>query len=139
MKIYTITKFVIILLSSIYILPLNASEINISDAKTKITIKSKTDSKIVFANSIGIVNSNIIQIEDNDYAILSANKYSKSEKIGYPDLPVLRKLMELPQGAEPRIKIISYDLKEYNLLLREFEVLEEKRALFSSMGKVYVL
>lgn len=32
-----------------------------------------------------------------------------------------------------------YDLKEYNLLLREFEVLEEKRALFSSMGKVYVL
>ncbi|WP_456326894.1 DUF835 domain-containing protein [Palaeococcus sp. (in: euryarchaeotes)] len=33
----------------------------------------------------------------------------------------------------------AYDLKEYNLLLREFEVLEEKRALFSSMGKVYVL
>jgi len=116
MKLFTFPKVLMLLLLGIYVLPLNAAEIQISDTKTKLVVKSKSSTKITFSNTIGSINSSIIQIEDIDYSVLSANTYSKSEKIGYPDLPVLRKLMELPQGTEPKVKILSYDLKEYNLV-----------------------
>jgi len=34
---------------------------------------------------------------------------------GTPELPVKRKLIEIPAGAEPQIKILSSNVKEFNL------------------------
>lgn len=115
MKIFTFTKASMLLLLSISLLSLNATEIQVSNSKTKLEVKSKSDFKISLKNSLGSISSSTIQNNNKDYEILEVSAYSKTDKIGYPSLPVLRKLMEIPQGANPKVKILSYDLKEYNL------------------------
>ena len=103
------------ILLSIMIKQIKADEIKISDAKTRLIIESKSNEKIVLKNTIGTINTSIIQNNNEDYVIIGLNSYTKSEKIGYPDLPIKRKLMELPIGADLKVKVLSYDLKEYNL------------------------
>lgn len=115
MKIFTFTKVSMLLLLSISLLSLNATEIQVSNSKTKLEVKSKSDFKISLKNSLGSISSSTIQNNNKDYEILEVSAYSKTDKIGYPSLPVLRKLMEIPQGANPKVKILSYELKEYNL------------------------
>ncbi len=50
-----------------------------------------------------------------DFARLQIAKYTKSNELGFPEMPVRRKLIEIPYGAEPIINIIGYGVKEYSL------------------------
>ena len=115
MKFFTFIRVLMLLFIGINVISLGATEIQISDANTKLAVQSKSDVKISLLNTIGNINTSIIQHENNDYSILEVSAYSKSDKIGYPSLPMLRKLMEIPQGANPKVKIISYNVKEFNL------------------------
>jgi hypothetical protein len=115
MKFYTLIKTLLLFFIGFNVMSVGATEIQVSNAKTRLVINSKSDTKLSLTNTIGKISSSLIQQEGNDYVILEAGSYSKSEKIGYPSLPVLRKLMEIPQGANPKVKILSYDTKEYQL------------------------
>ena len=49
------------------------------------------------------------------FAKLQAVAYDGSNTYGHPQLPVLRKLIEIPLGAQPSVKVISYTVTEYSL------------------------
>lgn len=115
MKFFTFIKTLMLILIGINVISLEAAEIQVSSVKTQLVINSKSDTKISLSSTIGNISSSMIQHENNDYVILETATYTKSEKIGYPSLPVLRKLMEIPQGANPKVEILSYDIKEFQL------------------------
>ena len=111
----TFLKSLIILILVASTINSMAKEIQTSGKKAKLEIESKTDYKLTLSNTIGSFDAGIIQNENTDYSVLSVSAYSKTDKIGYPSLPVLRKMIEIPQSAEAKIKVLSYELKEYNL------------------------
>ena len=92
-----------------------AMEVRTSDKKAKLEIKSKTAFNLVLTNTIGSFDAATIQVENTNYSILTSSTYSKTDKIGFPSLPVLRKIIEVPQSAELKVKVLSYELKEYKL------------------------
>ena len=49
------------------------------------------------------------------FSEIRTNKLMKTFRKGYPDLPVVSKLIEIPVGANINVKIISYDLEVINL------------------------
>lgn len=115
MKKFTFAKHLIIMLITAASISIQATEVKVSNEKTKFTIKSKTDFKLVFTNTVGSFDAGIMQVGNTDYTIINVASCSKTDKIGYPSLPVLRKMIEIPQSAKPKIKVLSYELKEYKL------------------------
>jgi len=113
MKKFTLTTMIVILLLAS--ISLQSKEIKVSDETAKLNVIERTDFGLVLKNTVGSFNYGIIQNEGINYAELNIADYSKTEKIGYPSLPVFRQLIEIPQGASVKVKIISYDLKEYQL------------------------
>jgi len=57
----------------------------------------------------------VVKTTTGEFAKLQAGEYAGSDTYGSPQLPVLRKLIEIPMGAEPTVKIISYTVMEYRL------------------------
>jgi len=113
MKIFTLPMMIaMFLLAST---SLQSKEIKVSDQTATLKVKAKTDFGLVLRNTVGSFNYGIIQNEGTNYTQLKVGDYSKTEKIGYPSLPVIRQLIEIPQGASIKVNIISYDLKEYQL------------------------
>jgi hypothetical protein len=49
------------------------------------------------------------------FSEIRTNKLMKTFRKGYPDLPVVSKLIEIPVGADINVKVISYDLEIINL------------------------
>ena len=123
MKEFTLLKYLIILSIAIGATSMQATEVQVSNNKTKLTLKSKTNINLILKNTVGNFSAETIQVGSTDYSILNATAYSKTDKIGFPSLPVLRKMIEIPQSAEPKVKVLSYELKEYKLA--EFGIEEQ--------------
>ncbi len=115
MKIFTFLKTFLVVAFALLVTTVFSKEIDVSSSKTELKIQSKSASGIAFKNNIEKLVFSVIQNSNTDYSQVSIANYAKSDQIGYPTLPVYRKLMEVPQGARLKVKIISYDLKEYKL------------------------
>ena len=55
-----------------------------------------------------------ITLNGETYAHISIPGSYPSSKIGYPNLPMLNKLIEVPRESEIRVEIIEDNIKEYN-------------------------
>lgn len=115
MKQFTFFKILFLFTFSLFITFTYAKGIDISSSKTELKIQSKSTSGLIFRNNIEKIDFSIIQNSNTDYSQINLANYAKSEQIGYPLLPVYRKLMEVPVGARLKVKILSYNLKEYKL------------------------
>ena len=67
------------------------------------------------SNNISSLTPQLLKTDQGEFVELLINSYSKSNTIGSPQLPVLSKLIEIPEGSIPEVKVISYELKEYKL------------------------
>ena len=118
MRIYTSLAKIIACLLFIPILnfPLNAKDIQTNEeGKTELRLLSQTVDNLKFLNKIGVIGSTVIGTEMGDFARLQIAKFTKSNALGFPELPVRRKLIEIPHGAELVVNIIGYEVKEYSL------------------------
>tara|TARA_Y100001970_G_scaffold91791_1_gene115811 strand:+ start:111 stop:3098 length:2988 start_codon:yes stop_codon:yes gene_type:complete len=64
--------------------------------------------------SISEIDINEIMMEDDVYTNITIPGSFPSTKIGYPNLPMLNKLIEIPKEADVRIEIIQDDKSYYN-------------------------
>lgn len=64
--------------------------------------------------------------------LLSAG-YSKSSSIGDPELPVISRLIEIPAGATPEVRVVSYEVTDYSLA--DFGITDKLFPLQPSMPK----
>ena len=85
------------------------------NGKTSLKIVNSSYGKLQLSNSLAEISTFEVRSEKGVFAKLKATGYVKSLNLGGPELPVKRELIEIPQGAEPIINIISYNVKEYQL------------------------
>jgi hypothetical protein len=88
---------------------LNASGAN------SIKVIENTNSRLQVYNTISSFSQLPVKTDKGEFVQLIINSYSKTNKIGFPQLPVLSKLIEIPDGSTPVVKVISYDIKEFKL------------------------
>jgi hypothetical protein len=93
-----------------------AREIKINPAgRNSTTVLRNTSAHLLVSNTLSSFNSQLLNTGNGEFVALLVDSYSKNNTIGAPQLPVLSKLIEIPEGSTPEVKVISYDLKEYKL------------------------
>ena len=108
----------IIMVSFFILLCLNLfaeNNIKLKDEKTSLKVKENTYTKLRVTSSLNNFTYINVNTPKGIFTELIVPDYGVSNKIGNPKLPVLRKLIEIPQDANIKIKIISYNVEEYNL------------------------
>lgn len=86
-----------------------------NEGKTDLRMISKSETNLQMVNHIGEIGTVVVSTEKGSFSRLILTGYTKSIKTGNPDLPVRRQLIEIPFGAKPKVRIIGYDVREYNL------------------------
>ncbi|MCK9617673.1 MAG: C25 family cysteine peptidase [Lentimicrobiaceae bacterium] len=87
----------------------------IANGKTKLEVKENTYNTLKVENSLSSINFFDVKTEMGNFTELSAEGYTFSMEIGCPKLPVNHKLIEIPFGATADVKVLSYEVKDYNL------------------------
>ena len=88
--------------------------INVS-GKNSTNVLENTFNRLQVSNTISSFNTLWLNTEKGEFVELLAESYAKTNTPGAPQLPVLSKLIEIPAGATPEVKVISYELTEYKL------------------------
>jgi len=68
-----------------------------------------------FNASFSTINAEEVKSENGDFADISINGYTHTNQIGAPRLPMLRKIISAPLGAQVKAYATSYDLTDFNL------------------------
>ena len=69
-------------------------------------IKASSPTSLHIENTLGILGTMDVSDGQDSFLKLLASGYSKTTVVGSPELPVMRKLMEVPSGAAFRIEIV---------------------------------
>lgn len=100
---------------SVAIFGFTQTQVALNSTKTSAEITQNTDQKLVFTSSLqGFYIANA-KTKDGMYSQIIIPEYYPDNNTGYPELPVMTKLIEVPQNAEFRINIISYDEQTIDL------------------------
>lgn len=83
--------------------------INVNKAnKTKLEITVNTPEKLAIEVSFGSIDIESVKNEAGNFTRLQISKFGKSTIEGYPELPVFRRLIEMPFGSDPIVEITNY-------------------------------
>ena len=84
-----------------------SNEIVVSKGENSFTVKEKTSASFKIYNQLNVINSNIIKTEDGDFTKLTVPYYSTNSDIGTPELPSLKKLINIPSGANISVNVLN--------------------------------
>ncbi len=90
------------------VIPLNGS-------KTALKIKANTDEKLSVVFNHNQINSFSVDTKAGTFDEISISGAVFTNTYGDPKLPVYSKLIEVPQNAELKVKVKSYETEEYKL------------------------
>lgn len=65
--------------------------------------------------SFSNIESELIKTEAGDFSVLKMDKTINNGEIGGPSLPIARKLIAVPFGSTPIVKVVSYTTTDYEL------------------------
>ncbi|MEA5109195.1 MAG: C25 family cysteine peptidase [Lentimicrobium sp.] len=80
-----------------------------------ITLEENAFQGIRVKNSFSSFDFFDVNTDEGLFTEISANGYTFTWEEGSPKLPVMRRLIEIPAGAVPEVRVISYDVREYSL------------------------
>jgi len=110
-----ILKTMLIILMIFCILSLKAGDITVKTGNADLKVKQNTNTKLQLSNSFTKFIYRDVKTNKGIFTQLSIPNYGTSNRVGDPQLPTLRKLIEIPLGANVDVNVISYTLTEYNL------------------------
>jgi len=84
-------------------------------SENRLDVTTSSYLRLQVVNTFNTFSFKTLETNKGVFSQLYASGYSKSNRIGDPELPVLSKLIEIPAGALPEVKVISYTVKEYKL------------------------
>lgn len=84
-------------------------------ANTRLSLEQNAFSQIVVRNTFSVFNYLNVNTAEGQFTELMADGYSSTSKEGFPKLPVMRRLIEIPVGARVEINILSSSFKEFDL------------------------
>lgn len=85
------------------------------DLNTRLVLRQNAFSQIVVHNTFSGFNFITVNTAGGLFAQVMAEGYSSTSKEGFPKLPVMRQLIEIPVGAELEVSVISSSIKEFIL------------------------
>ncbi len=106
------------LLSSVFLfsgLFLKAGDIKIKQGNAQLSVGQNTYSKLTFSNTFTKITYRTVKNLNSFYTEIEVPDYGASTRIGDPKLPMLKKLIEIPEGATVNINVINYTLTEIKL------------------------
>ena len=127
---YSLTRHLLLLLFLIST-SLFAKEIKLGNSTNHLIIKTNSYQKFNLSFSLNNIKTEEVNTPNGLFTKLIIDDYGSSYNIGSPDLPVQRKLMEVPVNAAFRINILNSEYKEYT-----FTELEIKYPLFPSQPHI---
>ena len=78
------------------------------------TLRQNTISNLSIEFSTPQLQSSVVKAGDTLYTFLTMDGYGNSTKVGFPSLPELTKLIEIPLCDEVNVHIMSADYEEYD-------------------------
>ena len=117
-KLYSIILLLVVILfycnSSIYS---NNQTIVVNKTKqSSLQLVVSSPIKLGFISTVGEINVNNIKTDLGNFTRLTIDRFGKSSKVGYPELPVMHQLMEIPMNATVEVKVISSKVVKFNLI-----------------------
>ncbi len=83
--------------------------------ENKLTIVENTSTRLQILNTFSHFSIFTRSTSMGNFAEMQAGSYSKTNMAGAPQLPVLGRLIEVPEGATTQVRVISFKLTEYKL------------------------
>lgn len=115
-KLTSVVLLISVMIFNSILLFSNNETIDLNDSnQTKLELVISTPEKLGFESVFGKVKSMAVKTENGEFIQLSIERCGKSNNEGYPELPVMHRLIEMPYGANPEVEIIDYTIVEYNL------------------------
>jgi hypothetical protein len=108
--VFVIMTIILLSPNSIY-----SENISLNNGKNNLIVKENTYNRLQIANSLSVLDYFVVKTDRGNFTGLFASSYSNTLAIGSPKLPVLRRLIEIPFGANPEVRIISSDYEDYSL------------------------
>lgn len=106
---------VIIILCFTYTFNAFAEDIKIKPGTPALKVTVNTQSKLKAQNSFSTLSYKTVKTSNGNFSEISIPDYGFSLVEGDPKLPVLKKLIEIPFGANVNVNVISYSETEYTL------------------------
>ena len=118
MKIFT--KFsivlVVMLVSSFVSNDLLAGNpITLSGSKTELKMNNNTGLQFEIINSVSKFETLNLTTEKGNFVEILADGFGKTNNYGSPELPVITRLIQIPEGAEAEVEILDYVATTYFL------------------------
>ena len=107
------TLFVMLVMSGLFALAQNGRIDLRSESKAEITQSSFQTLRATF--SYGSLESAEFTTERGVFSSIMLDGTYSSGEVGTPELPATHELLAVPFGATPRVSVISYTAKDYNL------------------------
>lgn len=118
-------KKISFILFTFFSIKLFAIDIELTNGETYFSVTEKSVEEFTFINSVSKIKTNIIKTESQEFLNLIIPSYVSNSEDGTAEIPVLQKLIRVPQGSEIAIKILNIeetlvDLSEYGFNLDVF-------------------
>ncbi len=111
----TTSFFALILFIAISSNCVNAQVTIRQNGTTGLTVEKSDFSGIQVKNNLSSLNQIDVATEAGNFTEISASGYTFTQETGFPKLPVMRKLIEIPVGASVEVEVVSFEQKELNL------------------------
>ncbi len=109
-KIYLVLLIVLITFTTF-----SQTRVVCNSQKTKSNIIENSSQKLIFSNSLEGFELATAKTKNGIYSQIVVPEYYPDNNIGYPELPIMTKLIEIPENAEIKINIINFDEQIVNL------------------------
>lgn len=84
-------------------------QINLNQNATSFELTENTQLHFKANNAINTINVEEIDTQQGTFARLSIDGYTHTHELGKPELPVISRLIEVPQGAHVQVTVTSFD------------------------------
>ena len=107
--------FILIFITSYSILHAENKKVFLSSNTSAVKIVQNSNQKLIIKTSVPEINIKDINTNEGLFSKLIIDGYTRNYNVGKPQLPTLNKLIEIPQDANVKIKIVSYNEIKINL------------------------
>ncbi len=97
------------------IIPAMAGEIRFNTGKTESRVTESDYFRLKITNQIDAINYFDVATSQGVFSQIGINGYTGTDAIANPQLPVMRKLIEIPFGADVELQVISSSYTDYSL------------------------
>ncbi len=88
---------------------------DVSNPKTEIKVLSESEGEIIIQFNVDDFYSERLETENGIFSKLTFEDGMSTTELGKPQLPVFRKIVELPYDANPMVEIISSTVEKLNI------------------------